>query len=436
MKKLLVALVGLLLVAGALPASALTYDVIALYTDKSLTKHGLAGLQDRLSRGIALTNTVHSDSATGIDVNVLAFLPSPVQEQASIGLTHAELKNSTAVKSLRDQYGADLVLLISEDTGGYTGWASMWYTFSGSTVTSVEGFAIVISAKMIDYTLVHEFGHLQGAEHNRENTSATYPGYHYGYRVCAAGGFLDIMSYKCPNITVPQIGHFSDPRATWNGQPLGIDWVADPSKASDAVRAIKEFAPKVVPFRSANPAAPTTPPFVKFTAAPTTVLINAESSTLTWSTLFATSCIGLDGWSGDKGKAGTASTGPLPARTTYTLKCVGPGGTAEKSVTVAVKLPPVAAPPDMPSNLVATANGLDVDLSWELSGEATSSVIISRSKQSTSGGWTSPMSLATLTGPATSYGQTVGAPGTFKYFVAAKNAKGSSAKAEVVVSTN
>lgn len=76
------------------------------------------------------------------------------------------------------------------------------------------------------------------------------------------------------------------------------------------------------------------PPTVTLTANPSTV--NAGSaSTLAWSTTNATSCAATGSWTSSTAPSGTQSVTPA-ATTTYTLSCLGPGGTTPASVTVTV----------------------------------------------------------------------------------------------------
>lgn len=77
-----------------------------------------------------------------------------------------------------------------------------------------------------------------------------------------------------------------------------------------------------------------TPPTVTLTANPTA--INAgSSSTLTWSSSDATSCVASGGWSGTQSTSGSKSVTPS-GTTIYTLTCSGTGGSTSKSVTVTV----------------------------------------------------------------------------------------------------
>src|SRR5690606_16676765 len=84
-------------------------------------------------------------------------------------------------------------------------------------------------------------------------------------------------------------------------------------------------------------------PTISFTASPTSI-VSGNSSTLTWSTTNATSCTASGSWSGAKATAGSTSSGTLTTgNRTFTLTCTGPGGSVNRSVTVVVTAPPVAA---------------------------------------------------------------------------------------------
>lgn len=84
------------------------------------------------------------------------------------------------------------------------------------------------------------------------------------------------------------------------------------------------------------PPQPTTPaPTVSLTVNPATVTPNSVS-TITWSATNATSCTASDSWSGSRPTSGQESTGVLSATRSYTLSCIGAGGTTKKTASVFV----------------------------------------------------------------------------------------------------
>jgi hypothetical protein len=77
-------------------------------------------------------------------------------------------------------------------------------------------------------------------------------------------------------------------------------------------------------------------PAVSLRADPTTVGVNGYS-TLTWSSTSAASCLAGNAWAGEKPTSGSEDVGPLAQTSTFTLTCTGPGGSANRPVTVTVE---------------------------------------------------------------------------------------------------
>ena len=79
-------------------------------------------------------------------------------------------------------------------------------------------------------------------------------------------------------------------------------------------------------------------PTVSLAANPTSV-VSGGSSTLTWSSTDATSCLASGAWSGSKALSNSQSTGPLTisstaSSSTFALTCTGSGGTTSASAMV------------------------------------------------------------------------------------------------------
>jgi hypothetical protein len=110
-------------------------------------------------------------------------------------------------------------------------------------------------------------------------------------------------------------------------------------------------------------------PTMTLTANPTTVAMNG-SSTLTWTSTNATTCTASDAWSGFKAVNGSQSVGPLTTTSTFTLACTGPGGSANRSVSVTVQ--PAALPTvTLTANPTSVAMNGSTTLTWT-SSDATS----------------------------------------------------------------
>jgi hypothetical protein len=126
-----------------------------------------------------------------------------------------------------------------------------------------------------------------------------------------------------------------------------------------------------------TPAIP--PPTLSLTATPNAVT-QGQSSTLSWTTTNATSCVASGDWSGARGINGSESTGTLNSVRTfsYTLTCSGAGGSIAQTATVAVSALPPAPTVTISANPSTVASGGTSTLSWS-STNATSCTA--------SGGW-------------------------------------------------
>lgn len=89
---------------------------------------------------------------------------------------------------------------------------------------------------------------------------------------------------------------------------------------------------------TAPPAAPTLQ-----LSANQTVFRTGESPVLTWTSTNANSCTAGDGWTGSKSANGSETLSPISMTTTYSLSCVGTGGSISRSVTVSFAPQPSVA---------------------------------------------------------------------------------------------
>jgi hypothetical protein len=227
--------------------------LLILFTDKAIARHGVKVLRTNGLASVDWTNQAYRNSCVNVQVRVLATLRSPMQESGTgIIDTQMALRSHVGIAALRDQHYADLVLLVSEDTGdGWTGVGSFFYTYSNGFLKAVDSFAVVKARALTGATVAHELGHMQGLDHDREHASAPAHGtYNHGFRVCTGDGFRDIMSFECPgDASVPIIQQYSNPRLTYNGYRTGVDPAEDPANAADAARVLNDMAMFIATFR-------------------------------------------------------------------------------------------------------------------------------------------------------------------------------------------
>ena len=109
-------------------------------------------------------------------------------------------------------------------------------------------------------------------------------------------------------------------------------------------------------------------PTVSISASPTSVA-SGGASTLSWTSLNATSCTASGAWSGTKATQGSQSIASLTTTGVFTLTCTGTGGSGQSSSQVTVTGTPTPAAPTL--NLSATPttvqSGGSTQLSWSSS---------------------------------------------------------------------
>ncbi|TDK19416.1 hypothetical protein E2F46_16740 [Luteimonas aestuarii] len=167
-----------------------------------------------------------------------------------------------ALRSARDQYGADLVALIRphrapEQKGCGIAWLIGANQRPITAADAPFGYSVVSDGSDLDesnsntyfcseYSLVHELGHSMGQAHNQENSEyvGAHP-YSYGYREAAGNGFHTIMAYPLANNSQTEVPYFATPAIDFSpGRPLGIANVAD------NVRSLNQTMPVVATFRA------------------------------------------------------------------------------------------------------------------------------------------------------------------------------------------
>jgi hypothetical protein len=200
-------------------------DVLILYTQAALTKHGQTGIDRLVVRCINDANAAYRASGVHITLRLVDTGLSQVTEQAGGVLkTLTAFRLSAASINRRNSTRADFAVLLTVDSGSYAGAARL---------SSNEAFAVVKTGAIGGRTFTHEIGHLQGLAHNVENPSSApvYP-YGYGYRLCVEPqAFRDIMAFPCGDgVTAPRLNLFGNPDVLHNGYPTGTAQ-ANPAKA-------------------------------------------------------------------------------------------------------------------------------------------------------------------------------------------------------------
>lgn len=153
------------------------------------------------------------------------------------------------VHTLRNQLGADLVILVNGGSGGIA-----WLMQYPSTGFAANAFGVVGQSSLSSLTFAHEIGHIFGAHHNRENAivngtlqQGAFPfsyGHHFQAPTGSSNTYGTVMSYLGGRIP-----YFSDPNVSYSGIPTGIP-EGLPNEANNA-ETLRLTAPFVTQFRCA-----------------------------------------------------------------------------------------------------------------------------------------------------------------------------------------
>lgn len=209
-----------------------TIDVMLLYTDTVLAAlGGEAQVRAQAQAAVAASNTSFANSDMTSRFNLVAVLPSPIQEGATgtdMGTYLSAMPGNAQIGALRDENGADMVSLLINDDSTACG--------IGYVMRSVgPGFAPVAyqvtasGCAVGNLSYAHEHGHNMGMEHDAPNgtspSNASYP-WSFGYTI--DGNYRTVMAYAtaCPNGCTRQ-AYFSNPAVVYNGVATGVADVAD-----------------------------------------------------------------------------------------------------------------------------------------------------------------------------------------------------------------
>jgi hypothetical protein len=224
-------------------AALTTVNVMVVYTASAATAAGNIG--SRIQLAIDETNQSYINS--GVAINMVRVHTAQVtynEANRSFSQHTTALRSTTDgimdnVHTLRNTYGADMVLLVVNDGEACGQAAAIGATASSAFATAhytcITGY----------YSFGHELGHLQGARHDRYMDGSTTPyAYGHGY-IPPSKSWRTVMAYgnNCSNCT--RIQYWSSPLKTHptSGEVMGT------ALYEDNARVLNVTAPTVAGFR-------------------------------------------------------------------------------------------------------------------------------------------------------------------------------------------
>ena len=247
-----------------------TIDVMVLYTPAARSAAGgTSAMQALITLAVSETNTGYSQSQVTQRARLVHSTEVSYTE-VDFDTDLARLRGKTDgymdnIHALRDQYGADLVVLL-KGGGDYCGLGYMM-TSLASTFESYAFCTVRLDCATGYYSFAHEMGHNMGSHHDHANATGTviYP-YSYGYQ-SPSKAWRTIMAYDCTGTSCPRKNYWSNPNLTWTatGELMGVSGTG--STAADNHRSLNNTAYTVANFRQEVATTTTT---TTTTVAPTT----------------------------------------------------------------------------------------------------------------------------------------------------------------------
>ena len=187
--------------------------MLYLYSTATKARYGDATIKSMIASAHTSTNQALADSGLSFRVQLLdSFVINNAGDDMVGALSDLVNGNVPDVHLLRNIYHADIVQLIVED-GSFCGYS--YLMTSPSTNFEKYGYNVIYSGCLTQYSSTHEWGHVNGLDHDRPDASgSTIYNYGVGYRMCNDGSsapsngaipfFRSVMSYPCANsVRVP-----------------------------------------------------------------------------------------------------------------------------------------------------------------------------------------------------------------------------------------
>ncbi len=234
-----------------IPDDGALLDVLVVYTPAARQGAGsTTAMQALIDLAETETNTAFSNS--GINPRIRVVHTAEVQ-YSETGFSYSGALNNLRdgdvpeALPLREQYGADLVVMLVEGDSSLCGIAF----FMGTVSSSFASSAVSVTRRSCatgNFTFGHEIGHNMGARHHREADPNDGPfTFNHGF-ADASNNFRTVMATTAGACSsCPRINYWSNPDVTFSGNPTGI--VEGDPNAADNRKTLNQTATTVAAFR-------------------------------------------------------------------------------------------------------------------------------------------------------------------------------------------
>ena len=201
------------------PDDASTFDVLMLYTPNARARAGgVSQIQAMAAQVISDTNTIFGRSGITPRVRLAGTAEFTLVEAPTMGADLNLVTDSTASRTWRDTYHADLVqLLVSSPDMTICG---LGWLLTSLSATNFDAYSVADVDCLPQYSPTHEMAHNMGSHHAPEDgaSGALFP-YSYGYKD-PARGFRTVMASACTTRKLPAHRQLLEPgRLQHRGRP-------------------------------------------------------------------------------------------------------------------------------------------------------------------------------------------------------------------------
>ncbi len=189
------------------------YDVLMVYT--SAARQAMGSTNAAIAQcqlAVEVGNEAYVNSEIDVRLRLAHTMETTYDEPGDQEDWLDWLTGSPTIAAARNDSGADFVNMLTSGGSG-VGWCG---PNSSHAYTCAKWDRAVNT-----WTLVHELGHNQGCDHNREDSGGdcAYYSYGYGHHFTGASGteFGSVMSYLGT-----RVAHFSNPDIDFDGVPTGV----------------------------------------------------------------------------------------------------------------------------------------------------------------------------------------------------------------------
>jgi len=200
-------------------------DIMVVFTELAKNESGgLEKMNEDIELAIWQTNMSFENAGSNIRVRLATTIesrsfPDRPDFNALNALYDKNDGHFDEIDELRKEHGADVVILIASNVGGYCGIGKL-----GKPYSVVNRFCSTLSGQ---FSFAHEVGHQLFAFHDRETLGQRFtndwPYQNYGY-IDNEACFRTIMSYnRCTCDWCGRILYFSNQRTFYRGLPTGSE---------------------------------------------------------------------------------------------------------------------------------------------------------------------------------------------------------------------